>query len=165
MQQIKLLNTTLKLNPAKKNSNYYTNSHTYTNSQFGSMSMEKSLKNTNETKILTNLSNRGLILKYHGMKTTLFFTIPRSKLKSPIQDLSTKILNFDHCRTSLVFLQLNALGLRDNRNCLILACLRIIRVKYHYFLARILTQKRSLIIQQIVDSQQCLFRQLQMPIV
>ena len=53
---------------------------------------------------MTNLLNRGLILEDHSTKNTLLFTIPRSNFKSSAQDLPLKILDFDPCSASLVFL-------------------------------------------------------------
>ena len=113
---------------------------------------------------VTNLWNRGLISDDRSTKAILHFTIPRYIVKSSAQDLSPKILVFDNCSKSLVFLQLNALGLRDNKNCSILVRLRVIRGNYHCFLARILTSRRSVIIQQMVASQHRFFRQPEMPI-
>ena len=63
---------------------------------------------------VTNLSNRGLISEDRSTKATLLFTIPRSIFKSSAYDLSPKILDFDNCSTSPVFLRLSAMGLRDN---------------------------------------------------
>ena len=114
---------------------------------------------------VTNLSNRGLISEDRSTKATLVFTIPRSIFKSSAMDISPKILDFDNCRTSLVFLQLSALGLRDKKSCPILVRLRVIRGNYHCFVARFLTQRHSVITQQMVASQHCLFRQLQMSVV
>ena len=74
MQKIRLLNTTLKT--LQKRTITLTVS-------LEAFSWRNLLRNTKETQGLTNLSNRGLISKDHGTKATLFFTIPRSKLKSP----------------------------------------------------------------------------------
>ena len=53
---------------------------------------------------VANMSNRGLISEDGSTKATQLFAIPRSIFKSSAYDLSTKILDFGHYSTSLVFL-------------------------------------------------------------
>ena len=60
---------------------------------------------------VANMSNRGLISEDGSTKATQLFAIPRSIFKSSAYDLSTKILDFGHYSTSLVFLYLPYKGL------------------------------------------------------
>ena len=85
--------------------------------------------------------------------------------KSSAQDLSPKILDFGQGSTSLVFPQIGALRRRKTRKSSILVRLRLFRGSYRCFLAPILTQRHSVIIEQMVASHHCLFKQVQMPIV
>ena len=84
--------------------------------------------------------------------------------KSSAQDLSPKILDFGQGSTSMVFPHISALRRRKTGSS-ILVRLRLFRGSYRCFLAPILTQRHSVIIEQMVASHHCLFKQVQVPIV